>query len=314
MGPNTRLIVEEAQKKGVQTRVLADDHSIVELQHDGHTALIRGSLIEETGGTFVIIANNKDATYKVLSHYGFNTPKTVAVKSEEDAVQKAKEMGYPLVVKPSSDHQGIGVTAHITSDEELRQAFQYAHSHKTRSKKILLQEHVSGRDYRVLVIDYHVFAVAERVPAHVVGDGITTVKDLIQEKNLRRKDLKDIPLDESAQNTLAKQSFSLESVPKEGETVYIKSIANIATGGEVIECTDDMPPENRELFEKMAKTIHGNVAGIDVICDDITQPLEENYTVIEVNQNPDFYPFLSPTKGKPRNAAPEILKLVFPHI
>lgn len=314
MGPNTRLIMEEAQQRGINVSILADDHSIIELEHNGEIALFRGSLIEKTSGTFVIIASHKDASYKVLKHYGFNTPETIAVKSEDDAVEKARRMGYPVVIKPSSDHQGIGVTAHITSDQELRAAFQYAQKNKTRSKKILLQKHISGRDYRVLVIDYKVFAVAERVPAHVTGDGISTIEKLVAQKNKARKDLKDIPLDESAVETLKKQSFTIDSVPEKGSTVYLKSIANIATGGEVIECTDAMPDENRELFESVAKALHGNVVGIDVICEDITQPVNNQYTIIELNQNPDFYPFLSPTKGKPRNAAPEILRLVFPNI
>jgi cyanophycin synthetase len=316
LGPSTRAIYDEARKRGIPVTRLGDE-SLLQLGYGKNLRLIEASLTDAASCISVDIAGNKYLTKQILADYKIPVPYGDVAYTEEIAVKIAEEIGYPVVVKPYNGNQGKGVNLNIQSEKQVREAF--GESIKF-GKAVVVENYIKGKDYRVLVVGSKVSAVSERMPPCVKGDGIHTVKELVDIENsnpLRGNDhekpLTRIKIDGITALLLARKGIDENYVPSEGETVYLRDNTNLSTGGTAKDCTNDIHPYNRDLFIKAAKILGLDIAGIDVTMEDISVPLTgDNGALIEVNAAPGLRMHLYPSEGQKRNVANDILDMMFP--
>jgi len=316
LGPSTMAIKNEALKGGIPvTRV--GNGSILRLGYGKYQKMIEGTISQNTSCIAVDIASDKILTKQILRDHGFPVPEGDVAYNEEEAIAIAEEIGYPVAIKPCNGNQGKGVHLNITNKEEVSIAYRNA---KAYSDLVIVEKHIKGKHYRVLVVGEKVVAVAEKIPAHVIGDGIHTIEELVEIENknpLRgkghEKPLTKLTIDTISKMTLKKQGFELEKIPKKGQKVFLRESANLSTGGIAIDKTDDIHPYNIEIAVRAAKAIGLDIAGIDITMEDIKKPLtKENGAIIEINASPGIRMHHYPSKGKPRNVAKAIVDMLFP--
>jgi cyanophycin synthetase len=316
LGPTTGSIVGEAKRRGIPVMRL-DEKSLVQLGWGRNQERIRASITGRTSFIGVDTASDKDLTKGLLAKAGVPVPRGVVVRRAEDAVKEAARLGGPVVLKPLDGNHGRGVSTNLTDPEQIRRAFAVAAEH---SPRVVVEQFFQGNDHRLLVVGGELVAVAERVPAHVVGDGRSTIQALIEEvnKDPRRGEgheqvLTKIKVDEIVRTTLAGMNLTLESVPAAGETVYLRGTANLSTGGTAVDRTDDIHPDNACIAVRAALSLGLDIAGIDFICPDISKSVRESGGgVVEVNAAPGFRMHLQPTIGRPRPVAPAVVRMLFP--
>ncbi|MBM7581509.1 cyanophycin synthetase [Caldicoprobacter guelmensis] len=316
LGPSTKAIVEAALGRGIPVMRIGNG-SILQLGYGKYQKRIEATITENTSCISVDIACDKTLTKEILKEAGIPVPEGSVCTTIEDALQIAEELGYPVVIKPEKGNQGKGVSLNLTTPEEVVQAFKIA---RQVDENIIVEKYIKGNDYRVLVVGGRVVAVAQRIPAHVVGDGVHTIAQLVEmvNKDERRgegheKPLTKIKIDEISLMLLKKQGYTLDSIPPAGKWVYLKANGNLSTGGEAIDCTNKIHPVNCEIAVRAAQIIGLDIAGIDIACPDISKPIEEGVgAVIEVNAAPGIRMHLYPSKGKPRNVAQNIIDMLFP--
>jgi cyanophycin synthetase len=236
---------------------------------------------------------------------------------EEDLTDVIKKIGYPIVIKPLDGNHGKGASINVKKWEDAVEGLAYA---KKYSHRVIVEKFITGYDFRVLVIDNKLVAAAKREPAHIKGDGIQTIEQLIDETNLDPKRgyghenvLTQIDVDRDTTDLLEKLNYTLETVPKKGEVVYLKSTANLSTGGTSIDVTDMMHPENIFLCERISRVIGLDICGVDIMAENLTQPLKENGgCILEVNAAPGFRMHLAPSEGLPRNVAAPVIDMLYP--
>jgi cyanophycin synthetase len=234
-----------------------------------------------------------------------------------DAVREAEHMGYPVVVKPLNANHGRGVSIHLTDAAAVRTAFENARQH---SRAVLVEKFIQGLDHRLLVINGELVAASKRVPGHVIGDGVHTVEELVDIVNQdprrgigHEKVLTRLEFDHQAERLLKLKGYDRKSVPAEGETVYLRSTGNLSTGGTAVDVTDIVHPDNREMAIRAARAIGLDVAGIDFLTEDISASYTRTGGAIcEVNAAPGFRMHVSPSEGKPRDAAGPVMDMLFP--
>jgi len=315
-GPSTQSIVDEAKKRGIPV-IRLNDESYVQLGYGVHQRRIQATMMDNTSAIGVEIADDKERAKEVLSRMGIPVPKGYSVWDLEEAFRTADRIGYPVVVKPLSGNHGKGITTNITTKDELTTAYEVA---RKFNRTVLIEKFVIGHDFRLLVIDGKFAAAALREPAYVVGDGESTIKELIDKVNKdpargfgHEKNLTRIKVDFMTERLLRIKNLDLQSVLPEGERIYLKSTANLSAGGRAIDVTDDVHPSNRAMAERISKIVGLNVMGIDMIANDLSQPICEGCgAVIEVNAAPGFRMHLSPSEGRPRNVAANVLDMLFP--
>lgn len=316
LGPTTRALVEEARRRGIPVFRL-DDQSLVQLGYGSRQQRLRASITGRTSQIAVDLAGNKKLTKQLLEEAGLPVPPGSVVRSADEAAQYAKRVGYPLVVKPLDGNHGRGVTTNLLSEGQVRTAFAAAAMH---SRQVIVERQIPGNDHRILVVNGKVVAVAERVPAHVIGDGIRSVDQLIEatNKDPRRglgheKVLTRIKIDAHLLDQLGRQGKDLESVPAVGEAVILRGTANLSTGGTAIDRTDEIHPENVAIAEQAAATLGLDVGGIDLLSFDISRPLSETAGgIVEANAAPGFRMHLEPSQGLSRNVAKPVIDMLFP--
>ncbi|RUO61806.1 acetate--CoA ligase family protein [Pseudidiomarina insulisalsae] len=241
----------------------------------------------------VRLARDKLVTNLRLRQAGVPVPENSFVESADEALQFAEKVGFPVVIKPSNRDGGKAVTANLTNANEVRAAFAKA---AEASERVMVEQHVAGRDYRVTVVDGKAVWAVERVPGGVFGDGQLNVARLIEQENLTlhrrvgpRQTLKPLRLDDEARHILAKQGLNAESVPERGQFVRLSSIANVATGGRPVPVFDRLHPDNAALAERAARALRLDIAGIDLLIDDISRSWREvGANICEVNAQPDL--------------------------
>ncbi len=316
LGPSTAAIFEEAKKRGIPVTCL-DNSSVLQLGNGKYTHYMEASLTDRPGCIPVDIAGNKHLTKRILSDAGIPVPPGDIAYTLKSAVSAASLLGYPVVLKPFDANQGKGVYTDINCIQELEAAFATA----TRfSRAVIVEKHIPGKDYRLLAVGGRIVAAAERVPPNVVGDGMHTIRELVNRENTNplrgfdhEKPLTKIKLDELSKQIMAKAGYDENSVPNAGCRVMLRFNGNISTGGTAIDCTENVHPHNAWLAVRAAELLQLDVAGIDITCCDISQPVTaENGSVIEVNAAPGLRMHLYPTVGKPRNVAGDILDHLFP--
>jgi len=316
LGPSTRALVDEARRRGIPVTRL-DAASLVQLGQGSRQRRIRASV---TGGTSLIgaeLAGNKDAAKALLHDAGLPVPRGQVVCDADEALRVARRIGWPVVTKPLDGNHGRGVTTGIRNEAALRDGTALA---AKSSRRVIVERELPGNDHRILVVDGKVIAVAERVPAHIVGDGRTTIAALIDAVNAdprrgvgHENVLTRIVVDEPLRTLLARAELDLSSVPVAGQVVLLRGTANLSTGGTAVDRTDTIHPDNAAIAAQAASVIGLDVAGIDMLSPDITRSVRETGGgIVEVNAAPGLRMHLQPSEGTPRDVARPIIAAVVP--
>ncbi|HEY9723566.1 MAG TPA: cyanophycin synthetase [Oscillatoriaceae cyanobacterium] len=317
LGPSTKAIVEAAQRRGIPTFRITEEASLFQLGWGKHQKRIQATMTSSTSHIAVNIASDKDLTKSLLAEAGLPVPKGEIVRSADAAVSAARRLRGPVAVKPYDGNQGKGVSLNLTDPEQIRAAFELARKY---ARSVLVEQFIEGQDYRVLVVGDQVIAAARRMPAHVIGDGARPISELVSEENKNPmrgtghlKPMTTIKLDESARQVLERQGFTFESVPAAGQLVTLKENANLSTGGSAEDVTDQIHPKNAIACVRAAQKIGLDVAGIDVVCKDLADPLEDQRgALIEVNAAPGIRMHQHPSKGQPHDVGAAIVSSLFP--
>jgi len=315
-GPSTGAIIAAAQARGIPFRRLTQG-SLVQFGWGSRQQRIQAA---ETGLTSVIaesIAQDKELTKQLLHAAGVAVPVGRPVADEDDAWAAAREIGLPVVVKPQDGNQGKGISVNLATEEQVRHAYRVATDFRD---DIMVEKYLPGHDYRLLVIGDKLIAAARRDPPLVIGDGAHTVRELVDLVNSdpRRSDghatsLTKIRFDEIALTRLAEQGYTADSVPERGVRVVLRNNANLSTGGSATDVTDNVHPELAAAAVAAARTVGLDIAGIDVVCDTMLKPLEDQGGgIVEVNAAPGLRMHLAPSFGKPRPVGEAIIGMMFP--
>ncbi len=317
-GPSTQALIDEAVSRDIPY-IRLDRHSLVQLGQGVHQQRIRATMTSRTSGIAVDVASDKSLTNRLLDSAGLPVPRSEVVDSEDGAVAAARKLGYPCVIKPLDGNHGRGVHLDLRSEEDVRAAFPGA-MRETRAGEVVVETYVHGNDYRVLVIGGRLAAVAERVPASVVGDGEHTVRELVDTANAdprrgigHEKVLTRITIDDAAEALVRSQGLELHGVPERGVRIKLALTGNMSTGGTSIDRTLEAHPDNVEIAETAARVIGLDIAGIDFICPDIEEPVRETGgAIVEVNAAPGFRMHTNPTEGEPQYVARPVMDSLFP--
>ncbi|HET6244890.1 MAG: cyanophycin synthetase [Bacteroidetes bacterium] len=316
LGPSTGSIVEEAQNRGIPS-VRLNRSSLVMLGYGINQKRVQATITSTTSNIAVDIACNKEETKYLLEKANIPTPKGRIVSTVNQLKNAIVSLGFPLVIKPINGNHGKGATINIKKSQEAYDAFDAAQKY---SKTVIVEKFIEGFDFRLLVINYKLVAAAKRTPAHVVGDGKSTIQTLIDVTNsdprrgyAHEKSLTAIKIESMSLNILKEKEFSLDSILPNGEILYLKSTANLSTGGTATDVTDMVHPSNVFLAERIARIIGLDICGIDIMATNLTVPIEENGgVVLEVNAAPGFRMHIAPTNGLPRNVAAPVIDMLFP--
>jgi cyanophycin synthetase len=317
-GPSTQAILDEASSRDIPFMRL-NEYSLVQLGQGVHQQRIRATMTSRTSSLAVDVASDKELTGRLLAAAGLPVPRSEAVRTVEDAVRQAQRIGYPVVVKPLDGNHGRGVHLGLGDADAVRAAFDDARD-QARRGTVLVESYVTGNDYRVLVVGGTMVAVAERVPAHVIGDGKHTIAELVELTNAdprrgvgHEKVLTRIRLGDAAAQLVRDQGFELDQVADEGVMVKLTLTGNMSTGGISIDRTDEAHPDNVEIAEEAARVVGLDVAGIDFIAPDLAEPVRETGgAIVEVNAAPGFRMHTHPTVGEPQYVAKPVVDLLFP--
>lgn len=315
-GPSTMAIYNEARSRSIPVSVMPGS-SLLRLGHGKYSRLLEASLTDSPGCISVDIAGNKYLTKQLLSSHCIPVPQGEIAYTEQSAVTAAELAGYPVVIKPYDANQGKGVTLGITGRAEMAQAFKEAISF---SRAVIVEKYITGRDFRVLVVGGRVSAVAERIPPFVTGDGLHSIKKLVERENMNplrgndhEKPLTRIKLDNTARQVLFKDGRNENDTPAAGEKVFLRHNGNLSTGGTARDCTAEIHPYNAAIAVKAASLLGLDIAGIDITAEDISRPItEQDGAVIEINAAPGLRMHLYPTEGEARNVAADILDMLYP--
>lgn len=316
LGPTTASIVEEAQRRGIPVMRL-DDNALIQLGWGKLQRRVEASLSDMTSVLAVDLAGDKNATKRLLTNARVPVPPGDMVETLENLKDAISLVGFPLVVKPLDGNHGKGATIGIQSEAEAEAAFQRA---KQFSQKVIIEKMITGSDFRALVVNFQFIAAALRTPASITGDGQHSIRELVSQVNSdpkRGKEhnnvLTEISIDDVCLELLTKNGYTLDSLPARGEIVFLKPTANLSTGGTAEDVTGKVHPQNKALFERIARSVGLDICGIDIIAPDLAMPIRENGgAVIEVNAAPGLRMHLEPTIGKPRNVAAPIVDMLFP--
>jgi cyanophycin synthetase len=316
LGPSTQSIVSEAKKRGIP-EIRLNNESYVQLGFGIRQRRIQATIIDSTSALGVEIADDKKRTKELLSRMGIPVPEGYSVDTLPEALEAADRIGYPVAIKPISGNHGRGITTNISTPADLETSFLYA---KKFSELLVVEKFLSGVDYRILVINGKFTAAARRDPAFIVGNGTSTIRQLIDEINLdpkrgfgHEKTLTRIKIDYMTERLLNQKHLTLQSIIPKDEKLNIKTTANLSAGGIAIDVTDEVHPMTKTMSERISQIIGLNVIGIDLITTDHRIPLSDNNGgVIEVNAAPGFRMHVNPSEGKSRNVAGAVVDMLFP--
>ena len=314
---STQILIKEAIKRGIKVELTDRQDNFICLTKDDNVQYIKQATKTSIDNyVTVLIMENKTVTKKVLRKSNIKVPEGMEFKSFEEAKENASRyVSQSVVIKPKSTNFGLGISIFKdgATEEELIKAFEIAFKH---DNTVLLEEFIPGKEYRFLVIDDKVVGILHRVPANVVGDGVNSIRKLVELKNqdpLRGKGyktpLEKIKLDDNAALFLSNQNKDFNYIPLEGETVYLRENSNISTGGDSIDYTDLIPNKFKDIAVKCAKAVNAKICGVDIMLEDYSNE-NSNYGIIELNFNPAIHIHCFPYKGTERNIGVEVLKLL----
>jgi cyanophycin synthetase len=316
LGPSTASLVRAAEERDIPWLRL-NGQSLVQLGHGKYQQRIQATVTGKTPHIAVELASDKEETNKILATLGLPVPRQELVTTEEGALRAARKLGVPVVTKPFNGNHGRGISIHLMTDEEVIAGFNEA---REISRSVIVENFLSGDDHRLLVVNGELVAATRRTPGHVIGDGTQTIAQLVDAVNAdprrgvgHEKVLTRIVLDAQADMMMERVGYTADSVPKAGETVFLRSTANLSTGGTATDVTDVIHPDNRDMAVRAIRAIGLDVGGVDFLSTDIT----ESYKTIgggicEVNAAPGFRMHVSPSEGTPRDAAGPVIDMLFP--
>jgi cyanophycin synthetase len=316
LGPSTGSLVDEAVARDIPW-IRMGSNSLIQLGYGVNQVRFQATITQNTSSIAVDIACNKELTKKMLDDANIPVPKGDICVDEEDLDAAIARIGYPLVLKPLDGNHGKGASINVKDKAAAMEGLVFAQKY---SRKVIVEKFITGFDFRVLVINNQVIAAAQRVPAHVIGDGVSSIEQLVAKENLdprrgygHENVLTEILIDRDSLDLLEKRGYTLETIPKKGDTIYLKSTANLSTGGTSVDVTELMHPENVFLCERVARIIGLDVCGIDIMAPNLTQPLKESGgAILEVNAAPGFRMHLAPAEGLPRNVAAPVIDMLYP--
>ncbi len=316
LGPSTQSIVDEATKRGIP-HIRLNEHSYVQLGQGKYQRRIQATIMDNTSTIGVEIARNKERTKEILASNGIPVPQGRSASSLEEALNVVEDIGFPVVVKPLDGNHGRGITTDVNNEKDLKAAIELANK---VSENLVIEKYIKGNDFRLMVIDGKFQAAALREPAYVIGDGKSTIEELINQENLNpkrgdghEKALTRIKIDSETTRVLDLHGLKISDCIPEGEKVYVKSTANISSGGTAIDVTGSVHPLNIIMAERISQLIGLNVMGIDIMAESLEVPLtSENSGVVEVNAAPGFRMHLYPSEGTPINIAKPVVDMLFP--
>jgi cyanophycin synthetase len=316
LGPSTMSLVRAAEARGIPWLRL-NDQSLIQLGHGKFQQRIQATVTGRTPHISVELASDKEETNKILAGLGLPVPKQELVQSETAAVRAARRMGFPVVTKPYNGNHGRGISIRLTSDEEVAHGFNVAREH---SRSVVVESFLEGDDHRLLVVNGELVAATRRTPGHVVGDAQHTVEELIEIVNQdprrgvgHEKVLTRLELDAQALKMLERAQLTPASVPAQGQMVYLRSTANLSTGGTATDVTDVIHPDNREMAERAVRAIGLDVGGVDFLSKNITESYRKiGGGICEVNAAPGFRMHVAPSEGTARDVATPVIDMLFP--
>jgi cyanophycin synthetase len=318
LGPSTQAILDEASLRDIPY-IRLNEQSLVQLGHGIHQKRIRATMTSQTSSLGVDIASDKKLTNKLLAGTGVPVPRAEIVRSEDEAAAAAVSIGFPVAVKPLDGNHGRGVMLNLSDEASVRSGYANARR-ESRNGGVVVESYLAGNDYRCLVIGSILRAVAQRVPAHVVGDGEHPLSALVELTNVdprrgigHEKVLTRIKVDEESIVYAREQGFEMTDVPPRGVRVFLKRTGNMSTGGISIDRTDEIHPDNAEIAELAARVVGLDIAGIDFVCPDISVPVRETGGgIVEVNAAPGFRMHTHPTEGEAQYVAKPVIDALFP--
>ena len=316
LGPSTGSIVAEAQSRGIPW-IRLNKYSLCQLGYGANQKRIQATVTSETSNIGVEIACDKEDTKYLLEQAEVPVPRGEIIRRESSLQEACDYVKFPLVIKPINGNHGRGITVNINTYEEAVPAF---HEAQKVSRPVIVERFITGEDFRLLVVNNKLVAGAKRTPAHVVGNGINTIEELVDIVNSdprrgygHEKVLTAIKINELTENLIAGAGYTLDSVLPNGEKLILKDTANLSTGGTAEDVTDIIHPANVFMAERISKIIDLDICGIDIMTDDISQPIQDmGGAVLEVNAGPGFRMHLAPTTGLPRNVAAPVIDKLFP--
>ncbi len=315
-GPSTGSIVDEAVARDIPF-IRLNSESLVQLGYGKNQVRFRATMTDRTSSIAVDLASNKDETKRMLEANAIPVAKGMCIMYESEVDEVINKVGFPLVFKPLDGNHGKGASINVKTKEEALIAYEHA---KKYSRKIIVEKFITGYDFRVLVINNRFIAAALREPAHVIGDGKSTIEQLIEKENKdprrgygHENVLTEISIDKETHDQLAKQNYSLETILKKDEQCYLKGTANLSTGGTSTDVTDIVHPNNIFICERISRVIGLDICGIDIMASNLSEPLDvTGGVVLEVNAAPGFRMHLAPAKGLPRNVAAPVIDMLYP--
>jgi cyanophycin synthetase len=318
LGPSTASIVKAAEERGIPWLRL-NEYSLVQFGHGKFQQRIQATITSKTTHIAVEISCDKEDTHSLLKDLGLPLPKQELVYSERQAVRMARRMGYPVVIKPLNANHGRGITIDISEDNEVESAFRFARE-KGTSRGILVESMIKGYDHRMLVVNGELVAVAKRVPGHVIGDGkhnIAALVDIVNQDPRRgvghEKVLTKLEFDRQAKLLIEQAGYSQDTVLPAGKVFFLRSTANLSTGGTAIDVTDEVHPDNRAMAVRAVMSVGLDVGGVDFLSQDITKSYKDiGGAICEVNAAPGFRMHVAPSEGKPRDVAGKVMDMLFP--
>ncbi|MEO6582732.1 MAG: cyanophycin synthetase, partial [Ferruginibacter sp.] len=316
LGPSTGCIVEEAAKRGIPY-IRLNKQSLVQLGYGVNQQRIRATIAGTTSCIAVDIAGDKEDTKNLLESAEIAVPKGRIIRSEEELQDAIDSIGYPCVLKPVNGNHGKGATTNINDWQHALKALAAA---QVYGRNIICEKFITGFDFRLLVINYKFICAALRTPAAVTGDGKKTVQQLIDTTNNdprrgygHEKVLTTIKIDDFTKRMLEEKSYTLDSIPPDGELLLVKPTANLSTGGTSNDVTDEVHPSNIFMAERISKIIGLDICGIDIMAPNLKVPINENGgAVLEVNAAPGFRMHIEPSEGIARNVAEPVIDMLFP--
>jgi cyanophycin synthetase len=318
LGPTTRALVDEARRRGIPVMRL-DEKSLIQLGHGRHQQRIRASISGRTSFVATELASDKNMTKRLLGESGIPVPRGIVVRDVEEAVRAVRRLGYPLVVKPLDGNHGRGVTIGVETEAQLRFGFAEA-QRQAKGRDVIVERFFAGNDHRILIVNGRMIAVAERVPAQVIGDGVSTIRQLVDQVNEdpRRGDghenmMTRIRIDSLVEEYLGRSGLTPDSIPEACQAIQLRATANLSTGGTAIDRTNEIHPDNAEIARRAAMIVGLDIAGVDFVCPDISRSVRETGGgIIEVNAAPGLRMHIEPSEGAPRDVAKPIIEMLFP--
>ncbi len=321
LGPSTGSIVNAAKARNIPWYNLTEGTSYTQLGHGIKQRKFQATVTDASGIIGHGIADDKDWTKQILGDAGIAVPKGYTCYSWEEVKSTAEWLGWPVVTKPLAGNHGRGVTTDINTLEDLKSGYEAALARvRDDSGAVIVETYIKGEDHRMLVIGGKLVAAARRRPAHVIGNGKSTIQQLIDKENEDPRRgvghenlLTQIHVDDQTHRMLEQAGLELDTVPPEGEIVFLKSTANISTGGTAADLTDEVHPEIKFPMERIGRLVGLDVIGIDLLAEDLTKPLDQQSAgVVEVNAGPGFRMHMSPTHGTPRPVGEYVVDMLFP--